>query len=213
MNEVQIFNNAEFGEIRTIAIEGEPWFVGVDVAKALGYTNTRKALHDHVDTDEKSTVTKRDGIKSPNGATVINESGLYSLIFASQLPTAKKFKRWVTSEVLPSIRKTGAYGTYRNEVIGVPELKPSTLEEHCQLSQYQQDICSAADRFKAVVNIFNKIKCLLLQISANECKGTDTLGACSLLTQYSNNFFLSANSLEKAIKNAEYRNILNRCQD
>lgn len=87
---------------------GLPWFIGKDVATALGYTNSRKAIADHVDAEDRNTVTIRDGIGNPN-KTVVNESGLYSLVMASQLPTAKEFKRWVTSEVLPSIRQTGSY--------------------------------------------------------------------------------------------------------
>ena len=108
-NEVQIFENAEFGKVRTIVKDGEPYFVGKDVADILGYTNSRKAIGDHVDEEDKNTVTIRDGIQGNPNVTIINESGLYSLILSSKLPAAKKFKRWVTSEVLPSIRKTGSY--------------------------------------------------------------------------------------------------------
>ena len=111
-NQIQIFNNTEFGEIRTVKINGEPYFVGKDVAAALGYTNTRKALADHVDNeDKKDGVTIRDSIGRDQKPIVINESGLYSLILSSKLEGAKRFKRWVTSEILPSIRKTGAYAT------------------------------------------------------------------------------------------------------
>ena len=110
MNDIKIFNNEEFGDIRTVTIDGEPWFVGKDVAEILGYSNTRKALLDHVDEDDKTDgVTIRDSIGREQTPVLINESGLYSLILSSKLPTAKKFKHWVTSEVLPSIRKTGQY--------------------------------------------------------------------------------------------------------
>lgn len=108
MNEMMIFNNPEFGEIRTIEINGEPWMVGKDVAAALGYSNPRDALSVHVDTEDKATVAIYDGSQNRN-MTAINESGLYCLVLSSKLPTAKKFRRWVTSEVLPSIRKTGGY--------------------------------------------------------------------------------------------------------
>jgi anti-repressor protein len=109
-SDLQIFNNDEFGNVRVVQIEGEPWFVGKDVAGCLGYANSRKALIDHVDDDDKNTVTIRDGNKRGNpNQTVINESGLYSLIMSSKLPSAKRFKRWVTAEVLPQIRKTGGY--------------------------------------------------------------------------------------------------------
>lgn len=110
MNQVQVFQNEQFGQMRTVFQKGEPWFVGKDIAKHLGYTNTRKALSDHVDVEDKNDgVTIRDSIGRNQKVVVINESGLYSLILSSKLPTAKKFKRWVTSEVLPAIRKTGKY--------------------------------------------------------------------------------------------------------
>lgn len=110
MNEIQIFNNPEFGEVRTTVINGEPWFVGKDVAEALGYSNSRKALSDHVDDEDKG-VTKCDTLGGEQELTAINESGVYALVFGSKLPKAKEFKRWVTSDVLPSIRKHGAYAT------------------------------------------------------------------------------------------------------
>lgn len=105
---LQIFNNSEFGTVRTLTIDGEPWFVGKDVAEALGYANVSKALIDHVDGDDKL---NNDSLLSlgQRGGWIINESGLYSLIFSSKLDSAKRFKHWVTSEVLPSIRKTGQY--------------------------------------------------------------------------------------------------------
>ena len=111
MNEVKIFN-FENNQVRVVEIEGEPWFVGKDVASVLGYSNSRKALLDHVDNeDKKDGVTIRDSIGRNQQAVGINESGLYSLILSSKLPSAKKFKRWVTSEVLPTIRRHGAYLT------------------------------------------------------------------------------------------------------
>lgn len=111
MKDLKIFNNEEFGEIRTIVDENsEPWFVGKDVAEILKYTNTRKAIIDHVDIeDKKDGVTIRDSIGRKQTPTFINESGLYSLIFSSKMEKAKEFKRWVTSEVLPAIRKDGGY--------------------------------------------------------------------------------------------------------
>lgn len=110
MNDLMIFKNPEFGEIRTVELAGEPWLVGKDVAEALGYSNPRDALDRHVDNEDKAAVGINDGSQSKN-MTIINESGLYSLVLSSKLPGAKKFKRWVTSEVLPSIRKHGAYMT------------------------------------------------------------------------------------------------------
>lgn len=107
MNNLQVFNHTQFGEIRTVTINHEPWFVGKDVAIALGYGNPQKAIRDHVD-GEDATVNESFTVHG-TPAKLINESGLYSLIMASKLPTAKQFKRWVTSEVLPSIRKQGSY--------------------------------------------------------------------------------------------------------
>lgn len=108
MNELKIFENPEFGSIRTKMIDDEPWFVGKDVASALGYVGTQKAVRMHVDDEDKG----MSVLDTPGGTqemTIINESGLYCLILESKLPSAKKFKRWVTSEVLPAIRKTGVY--------------------------------------------------------------------------------------------------------
>jgi len=107
-NAIQIYENKELGKVRTILIDGEPYFVGKDVAEILGYKNPRKAIGDHIDEEDKG-VTKCDTLGGEQELTVINESGLYSLILSSKLPAAKKFKRWVTSEVLPEIRKTGSY--------------------------------------------------------------------------------------------------------
>lgn len=110
MNDLKIYENKEFGEIRTVVKDGEPWFVGKDVAEILGYSNPRKAVIDHVDEEDKMDgVTIRDSIGRKQIPVLINESGLYSLILSSKQPNAKKFKKWVTSEVLPSIRKNGGY--------------------------------------------------------------------------------------------------------
>ena len=108
MGNLITFTNDVFGNIRGLEINGEPWLVGKDVASLLGYKNTRDALSKHVDEEDKNTVAIYDGIGNPN-KIIINESGFYSLVLRSKLPEAKKFKRWVTSEVLPQIRKTGGY--------------------------------------------------------------------------------------------------------
>lgn len=108
MHELQIFKNEEFGEVRTVTIDNEPWFVGKDVAMALGYQNASKALADHVEECDKLNTESLSSL-GQRGGWLINESGLYSLIFGSKLESAKRFKHWVTSEVLPSIRKTGGY--------------------------------------------------------------------------------------------------------
>lgn len=118
--ELQVYKNAEFGSVRTTTLGGQSYFVGKDVADILGYANTRKALIDHIDEEDKDDVTIRDAIGRNQTMTAINESGLYSLILSSKMPSAKKFKRWVTNEVLPAIRKHGLYAT--DDLIANPDL-------------------------------------------------------------------------------------------
>lgn len=124
MSKLEIFENSEFGEIRTVEINNEPWFVGRDVATVLGYSNPRKAIGDHVDDEDKG-VTKCDTLGGSQDLTVINESGLYSLILSSKLPNAKAFKRWVTSEVLPAIRKHGLYAI--DDILENPDIAIQAL--------------------------------------------------------------------------------------
>ena len=124
MNEIKIFESEEFGQVRAVMIDDETYFVGKDVAEILGYTNTAKAIRDHVDNEDK--LTERIVLSGQNREVIfINESGLYSLILKSKLPAAKKFKRWVTSEILPSIRKYGAYMT--DETLEQALLSPDFL--------------------------------------------------------------------------------------
>lgn len=140
MDELQIFRNPEFGEIRTIEVGNEPWFVGKDVAERLGYSNSRKALADHVDLDDKrfgDGVTIRDAIGREQNVTIINESGLYSLILSSKLPNAKQFKHWITSEVIPSIRRHGAYMT--PETLQAAIMNPDIMIQLCQQLKAEQD--------------------------------------------------------------------------
>lgn len=120
MNNIEVFENKEFGKVRTVVINGEPWFVGKDVTSILGYTNASKALTDHVDSEDKLNNESLSSL-GQRGGWLINESGLYALIISSKLPTAKKFKRWVTSEVLPSIRKYGSYSA------DIPKTLPECL--------------------------------------------------------------------------------------
>ena len=109
MNELKVFENPAFGQVRTLDIDNEPWFVGKDIAEALGYTKPRNAIADHVDGDDARKQGVTDSLGRTQEMTIINESGMYSLILSSKLPSAKEFKRWVTSEILPAIRKTGTY--------------------------------------------------------------------------------------------------------
>lgn len=119
MNELMVFNNKEFGKIRTIEIDEKIYFVGKDIANILGYSNTKKAITDHVDDDDKG-VTKCDTLGGKQSLIIINESGLYSLILSSKMPKAKQFKHWITAEVLPSIRKHGMYAT--KDLLDNPDL-------------------------------------------------------------------------------------------
>lgn len=113
MNELRIFNNPEFGSVRTVVIEDEVWFIGKDVAVALGYKDTVNAIKQHIDEDDKKSWRITTSSRGTQTALIINESGLYSLVFGSKLESAKQFKRWITSEVLPAIRKTGSYSIDR----------------------------------------------------------------------------------------------------
>lgn len=128
MNDLQIFNNEEFGQIRTVEIDGEPWFVGKDIANALDYKNSTVALQDNVDAEDKG-VTKVSTLGGMQEMTIINESGLYSMVFGSRLPNAKKFKHWVTSEVLPTIRKTGKYEVQQTPKTYLEALKALVASE------------------------------------------------------------------------------------
>lgn len=110
MNQMQVFKSSDFGEVRTVTIDNELWFVGKDVADILGYSNTRDSLARHVEEEDKADVVIHDGSQN-RSMSAINESGLYSLVLSSKMPEAKKFKKWVTTEILPAIRKHGAYMT------------------------------------------------------------------------------------------------------
>lgn len=125
MNELKIFENPDFGQVRMVMIEDNPYFVGKDVAEALGYSNVRNAVPAHVD-DEDKLRTQIEYAGQKREVTLINESGVYSLIFSSKLPKAKEFKHWVTSEVLPAIRKTGSYS--QPKPVELPKPRRSILE-------------------------------------------------------------------------------------
>ena len=128
MNQLQIFENPEFGAVRTVEIDGDPWLVGKDVAKALGYAKPENAIGTHVDSDDKTTtLIQGTGSNYKSKAVLINESGLYSLVLSSKLPTARKFRHWVTSEVLPSIRRHGLYAV--DELLNNPDLMIQAMEQ------------------------------------------------------------------------------------
>ena len=175
---IQVVNHVAFGNRRMMTDEkGQPFFVGKDVAEALGYSNPRKAMLDHVDNDDKG-VTKCDTLGGQQSFTVINESGLYSLVLASKLPQAKVFKRWVTSEVLPQIRKTGGYipthdaegrrltdeeiVTMANKIVGKTLKEANRCTDGCLTAK------ELADTYGMRVNDFNHLLCdLNVQYWAN----------------------------------------------
>ncbi len=172
MNEITVFNNENFGDIRTVQINDEPWFVGKDVAEILGYSNTRDALLRHVDDEDKDTVVIPDGIGNPN-QTIINESGLYSLILSSKLESAKKFKRWVTSEVIPQIRKTGSYHAPKTYAEALRRLadeaeKMEALQKQNQLMQPKAEFFDAVTDSKTAIPLGDVAKILDMGIGRNK---------------------------------------------
>ena len=152
MEDIQVFKNPEFGEIRTTVINDEVWFVGKDVAEALGYSNARDALYRHVEEEDKQTSCFTTGGQNYN-MNIINESGLYSLTLSSKLASAKKFKRWVTSDVLPSIRKHGAYMTEQtlNKALTSPDfliqLATQLKEEQAKRAQLESKVTAKGQQY------------------------------------------------------------------
>lgn len=146
MNDITIFNNPEFGDVRTIMIDGEPWFVSGDVSKALGYTRTPNMIKLVDDEDKQnisSSILEQQAYKQTYTIGIINESGLYAAIFGSKLESAKKFKKWVTSDVLPQLRKTGSYGTPK-----LPQTPMELLELHYEaIKQVDRKVNSLEERF------------------------------------------------------------------
>ena len=149
MNDLMIFQSPEFGQIRTVEVDGEPWLVGKDVAQALGYKNPQEAIRTHVDPEDKGV----SEILTPGGkqsVPIINESGLYSLVLSSKLPGAKKFRRWVTSEVLPSIRKKGSYA--------IPQDYPSALRALAAAEEQRMALAAENERQKQQLADFEPIR-------------------------------------------------------
>lgn len=150
MNDLTTFSNPEFGSVRTVEIDGTPWLVGKDVAAALGYKNHKDALDRHVDAEDKrqsDEVVIHDPMGREQHPTIINESGLYSLILSSKMPKAKAFKRWVTSEVLPAIHKTGAYESF-------------------QAKQHIEQLEATNTRLNAAIQAVNEAKAALANVTA-----------------------------------------------
>lgn len=171
MSNIQIFNNPEFGDIRTVLIDNEPWFVGKDVAAALGYARPTDAARNNVDSEDKGV----SGITTPSGMQkmlIVNESGLYSLIFGSKLESAKKFKKWVTSEVLPSIRRTGSYGKQLPQTTG--EKIALLAQGHIELKAEIDDVRADLQEFKQDMPLL-AVECDRITTAVSK-RGIDALG-------------------------------------
>lgn len=162
---VKIFNNAEFGEIRVMLIDDDPWFVGKDIAVALGYNNPQKAIRDHVDEQDRG-VNEMDTPGGKQPIIIINESGLYSLIFSSKLESAQRFKHWVTHEVLPSIRKHGMYMTDNlletaianpDFVIGLIQNMKAEKEKNAALQMQNKQLCEKNEEMQPKADYFDDL--------------------------------------------------------
>ena len=176
MNDLTTFSNPEFGQVRTVELDGQPWLVGADVATALGYKNPRKALADHIEPEDKG-VTKRDTPGGEQEILIINESGLYSLILSSKMPKAKAFKHWVTSEVLPTIHKTGAYESFQAKQ-HIEQLEATNT----RLNAAIQNVSNAKAELADIINLRNDFikhrdnyKARFLQAKADYGKMCDNL--------------------------------------
>jgi len=173
MNEIAVFSNESYGNIRTVKINDEPWFVGRDIADVLGYSNTRDALVRHVDEEDKDDVVIPDAIGREQNTTIINESGLYSLILSSKLESAKKFKRWITSEVIPQIRKTGSYHVPKTYAEALRRLadeaeKMEALQKQNQLMQPKAEFFDAVTDSKTAIPLGDVAKILDMGIGRNK---------------------------------------------
>lgn len=157
MNEIKVFENDAFGSVRTIDREGDVWFVGKDVAEILGDTNPSKALADHVDEEDKLNNESLSSL-GQRGGWLINESGLYSLVLSSKLPTAKQFKRWITKEVIPSIRKTGGYFATPKTYVEALRALADAEEEKERLSLENEEMKPKADFYDNVTGSSDTIE-------------------------------------------------------
>lgn len=185
MNELKLFENPEFGSVRIVTINGEPWLVGKDVALALGYKNPQEAIRNHVDDDDKGV----SEILTPGGkqsVPIINESGLYSLVLSSKLPGAKKFRRWVTSEVLPSIRKTGGYQ--------IPQDYPSALRALADAEEQRQALAAENERQRQAIADFAPVRQYLDTI----LESPGTMATSQIAADYG----MSAKKLNKILHDA-----------
>ena len=183
MNDLQIFSSPEFGRVRTVEIDGQPWLVGKDVAVALGYKNPGKAIIAHVDEEDKRLEMLPQGADSQNGnvspsskTALINESGLYSLILSSKMPKAKAFKRWVTSEVLPAIRKNCVYESVKAQQ-HIEQLEATNAQLNAAIAAVndaKKNLAIARKNHDYFVELRNQTKNLLADVRAQHAKNCDT---------------------------------------
>lgn len=188
MNDLQIFSNPEFGQVRTVEIDGQPWLVGKDVAAALGYKNPQRAIRDHVEDEDKG-MTKTVTPSGEQEMLIINESGLYSLILSSKMPKAKAFKRWVTGEVLPALRKNGVYETVKaQQHIEQLEATNDRLTVAIQsVSQAKDQLAEIIDMRDQFIKIRDKSKSRFVQAKADYSRDCDSLRQAESLVQRAQN--------------------------
>ena len=185
MADLIIFENPEFGKVRTVDLDGEPWLVGKDVADVLGYQNGSRDINRHVDDEDRRIISLNDGTQDRN-VIIINESGLYSLVLSSKLPTARKFRRWVTSEVLPSIRKTGGYN--------LPRDYPSALRALADAEEKRLALLAENEMQKQTIADFQPVKQYVDVI----LKSTGALATSQIAADYG----MSAYKLNKILHEA-----------
>lgn len=192
MKDLQIFRNPEFGQVRTVTLNDDPWFVGKDIATALGYAKPENAIANHVDSDDKtSTLIQGSGSNYKSKAIIINESGLYSLILSSKLPAAKKFKHWVTSEVLPALRKTGKYE--------IPKITPNPHYRTRMIKTAVKDIGDTADTIAQVFHVKKGIAMTASMQMVGEAYGIDTEPLKKLVPPEANPSFLTPTKIAAEI--------------
>lgn len=188
MNDLQIFSNPEFGQVRTVEIDGIPWLVGKDVAVALGYKNPQRAIRDHVEDEDKG-MTKTVTPSGEQEMLIINESGLYSLILSSKMPKAKAFKRWVTGEVLPALRKNGVYETVKaqqhiEQLEATNDRLTMAIQSASQAKDQLAEIIDMRDQF---IKIRDKSKSRFVQAKADYSRDCDSLRQAESLVQRAQN--------------------------
>lgn len=209
MNNLQPFNNPEFGTIRTLEKDNEVWFIGKDVAEILGYSNTRDALTKHVDSEDKAGVAIHDG-RQNRSMIIINESGLYSLVLSSKLPTAKKFKRWVTNEVLPSIRKHGMYATVQTieTMLADPDnairMLTALKEERAKRIEQEKQIATLTAENQMQAQMISEFKPKVEYVDII-LRSTDTVTTTQIAADYG----LSAKKLNKILHDEKIQHKVN----